>query len=143
MAASSVLYDHGVTGAAPPNSRPCRSIPVTGPTSPARFNCENPDTWGFAPAARRVWGLVVQEGRLFYSDGAGPQIWSVGIPRDGSFAADPRWELDVPAKPGPLPVSDIAFSQQGAMILAQRALIAGAYDYSAFTQPGEPQRRAP
>ena len=59
--------------------------------------------------------------------------------QDGSFAADPRWELDVPAQAGPLPVSDIAFSQRGAMILAQRALIAGAYDYSAFTRPGEPQ----
>ena len=70
---------------------------------------------------------------------SGPQIWSVGIARDGSFARDPRWELDVPAQAGPLPISDIAFSNKGAMILAQRALIAGAYDYSAMTRPGEPQ----
>jgi hypothetical protein len=70
---------------------------------------------------------------------AGPQIWSVGITRDGDFADNPRWELDVPAQGGPLPVSDIAFSQKGAMILAQRALIAGAYDYAAFTQAGEPR----
>ena len=53
--------------------------------------------------------------------------------------SDPRWELDVPAQAGPLPISDIAFSNKGAMILAQRALIAGAYDYAAMTRPGEPQ----
>ncbi|MDP2356633.1 MAG: hypothetical protein Q8M31_11315 [Beijerinckiaceae bacterium] len=104
-----------------------------------RFDSERPDTWGFVPAARRVFGLAVHEGRLYYSVMSGPQIWSVGIERDGRFAADPRWELDVPAQTGALPVSDIAFSQKGAMILAQRALIAGAYDYSAFTRPGEPQ----
>ena len=105
----------------------------------ARFDAEKPETWGFAPAARQVWGLAVHEGRLYYAVAAGPQIWSVGIARDGGFAADPRWELDVPAQAGPLPVSDIAFSKPGAMILAQRGLIAGAYDYSAFTQPGEPR----
>jgi hypothetical protein len=104
-----------------------------------RFDSEKPETWGFAPAARRVWGLAVHEGRLYYSVTSGPQIWSIGIARDGRFANDPRWESDIPAQAGPLPVSDIAFSNKGAMILAQRALIAGSYDYSAFTRPGEPQ----
>jgi hypothetical protein len=52
-------------------------------------------------------GLAIQDGRLYYStrNGAaqdGPQIWSVGIAQDGSFAADPRWELDVPAQPAHL-----------------------------------------
>ena len=134
------VYDHGVTGltvaklaAVAFDSRNRPNI------ANDRFDSEKPDTWGFAPAARRVWGLAVHQGRLYYSVVSGPQIWSVGIARDGSFVADPRWELDVPAQAGPLPVSDIAFSQKGAMILAQRALIAGAYDYSAFTRPGEPQ----
>jgi hypothetical protein len=133
-------YDHGVTGlgtaklaAVPFNPKNRSNI------ASDRFDSEKPDTWGFAPAARRVWGLAVHDGRLYYSVTSGPQIWSVGIARDGGFAGDPRWELDVPAQAGPLPVSDIAFSQKGAMILAQRALIAGAYDYSAFTRPGEPQ----
>src|ERR1700692_129800 len=138
-------YDHGVTGlgaaGAPlvpfdPKNRP--NIASDGVDS------QPPAAWGFAPPARRVWGLAVHEGRLYYSARNGsptdaPQIWSVGIQQDGSFAADPRLELDVPALAGPLPVSDIAFSHQGAMILAQRAVIAGAYDYSAFTQPGDPQ----
>jgi hypothetical protein len=133
-------YDHGVTGLGaaklPAMAFNSQNRPNIGSD---RFDSEKPETWGFAPAARRVWGLAVHEGRLYYSVVSGPQIWSVGIERDGGFAADPRWELDVPAQAGPLPVSDIAFSQKGAMILAQRALIAGAYDYAAFTRPGEPQ----
>jgi Domain of unknown function DUF11 len=139
-------YDHGVTG------RPTRANLAPHPFNPrnrpniasARFDSENPNTWGFAPPARRVWALAVHEGRLYYSarNGApinGPQIWSIGIRQDGNFAADPRWELDVSGEPGPYPVSDIAFSNKGAMILAQRAPIAASYDYSAFTKPGEPR----
>ncbi len=138
-------FDHGITGR---NVARLPAIPFNAATRPnianARFNVEDPATWGFAPPERRVWGLAVQAGRLYYSvrNGAateGPQIWSVGIQQDGSFAADPRLELDVLTQPGPYPVSDIVFSQKGAMILAQRALIAGAYDYSAFTRPGEPR----
>jgi hypothetical protein len=133
-------YDHGVTGLGaaklPPvpfNARGRLNI------ASDLFNTETPGTWGFAPPGRQVWGLAVHDGRLYYAVAAGPQIWSVGIDQDGGFAADPRWELDVPAQSGPLPVSDIAFSYQGAMILAQRALIAASYDYSAFTRAGEPQ----
>lgn len=133
-------YDHGVTGLTaaklPAVAFNARNRPNI---ASDRFDAENPNTWGFAPAARRVWGLAVHEGRLYYSVTGGPQIWSVGIATDGGFAPDPRWELDVPAQAGPLPVSDIAFSNKGAMILAQRALIAASYDYSAFTRPGEPQ----
>jgi hypothetical protein len=133
-------YDHGDAGLAAAKLARVAFNPRNRPNiATDRFDSEKPETWGYAPAARRVWGLAVHEGRLYYSVAAGPQIWSVGIERDGGFAADPRWELDVPAQSGPLPVSDIAFSQQGAMLLAQRALVAGSYDYSAFVQPGEPQ----
>lgn len=133
-------YDHGVTGLGAAKLPPVAFTPQNRPNIASdRFDSEKPETWGFTPAARRVWGLAAHEGRLYYSVVSGPQIWSVGLERDGSFAADPRWELDVPAQAGPLPISDIAFSQKGAMILAQRALIAGAYDYAAFTRPGEPQ----
>lgn len=138
-------YDHGVTGRSAANLATMPFDPGNRPNiANSRFNSENPDTWGFAPPERRVWGLVVQEGRLYYSarNGSateGPQIWSVGIQQDGSFASDVRWELDVPAQPGPYQVSDIAFSQKGAMILAQRAPIAGSYNYSTFTKPAEPR----
>lgn len=132
-------YDHGVTGLTAAKLAPVVFNPKKRPNiASVRFDSENPATWGYAPSARRVWGLAVHEGRLYYSVASGPQIWSVGINRDGSFANDPRWELDVPAQAGPLPVTDIAFSHKGAMLLAQRALVAASYDYSAFTQPGEP-----
>ena len=137
-------YDHGVTGRAAANLAPVPFDPASRPDiGSSQFNSEAPATWGFAPPERRVWGVAVHAGRLFYSarNGAtseGPQIWSVGIQPDGSFAGDPRLELEV-AQPGPYPVSDIAFMRQGAMILAQRAPIAASYDYSAFTQPAEPR----
>lgn len=137
-------YDHGVTGRSAARLPPIPFNPANRPNiANNKFNAENPDSWGFAPPERRVWGLAVQAGRLFYSarNGAaeGPQIWSVGIAQDGSFSPDARLEVEVAAQPGPHPVSDIAFSQQGAMILAQRAPIAGSYDYSAFTKAGEPR----
>jgi Domain of unknown function (DUF5979) len=138
-------HDHGVTGRPAARIAPVPFDPRTrlNIASPG-FDSENPNTWGFAPPTRRVWGLAVNEGRLYYSarngqPANGPQIWSVGIQPDGNFGADSRWELDVPGEPGSYPVSDIAFSQKGAMILAQRAPIAGSYDYSTFTMPGEPR----
>ena len=107
-------YNHGVTGRAAANQPPVAFNPANRPNiANTSFNSEHPDSWGFAPPERRVWGLAVHDGRLFYSarNGSatdGPHIWSVGITKDGDFAADARWELDVPAQPGPYPVSDIA-----------------------------------
>ncbi len=138
-------YDHGMTGRPAMNMPPVPFNPANRPNiANSRFDTENPESWGFAPPERRVWGVAVEAGRLFYSarNGAtsdGPQIWSVGIMPDGGFAADARLEVEVGAQPGPYPVSDIAFSQTGAMILAQRAPIAAAYDYTTFTKPGEPR----
>jgi hypothetical protein len=138
-------YDHGVSGRSAANLPPLPFNPANRPNiANGRFNSENPDTWGFAPPERRVWGIAVQAGRLFYSvrNGAateGPQIWSVGIAPDGGFGTDARLEIELAAEPGPYPVSDIAFSQNGALMLAQRAPIAASYDYSAFTKPGEPR----
>jgi hypothetical protein len=142
---SGAPYDHGVAGLTAAKLPALAFDPKNRPNIASdRFDSEDPNSWGYAPAARRVWGLAVHDGRLFYSarNGSrtdGPQIWSVGIAADGNFASDPRWELDVAAKPGPFAISDIAFSQSGAMILAQRAPAAGAYDYVAFTQAGEPR----
>ena len=119
-------YDHGVTG------RPRANVAAV-PFDPRnrlniasdRFDSENPTTWGFTAPTRRVWGLAVYGGRLYYSARNGavpnaPQIWSVGIQQDGTFGANALGARRSGAA-GPYPVSDIAFSQQGAMILAQRA----------------------
>jgi hypothetical protein len=133
-------FDHGVTGRTAAQLAPM-PFDASGRANIAlsKFDTQNPDTWGYAPADRRVWGLALHEGRLFYSVAEGPQVWSIGIQKDGGFADDPRWELDVPAQPGPYQISDILFSQRGAMILAQRAPIAASYDYTAFAAKAEPR----
>jgi hypothetical protein len=127
--------------------RPAAQLPPA-PFDPRRrvniasnaFDANNPGSWTLAPAARQVWAVAVNQQRLYYSVLEGPQIWSVGIQPNGDFATDARLEVDLPAQPNPLAVTDIAFSPQGAMVVAQRnAYGSGFYDYSAFTAPGEPR----
>ena len=136
-------YDHGVTGRSAANLPPTPFNPANRTNiASSKFNSENPETWGFVTPERRVSAVAVRKEagatRLFYST-EGRLIWSVGIAQDGSFGTDARLEVEVVAQPGPYPVSDIAFSQAGWMLVARRAPIAASYDYSAFTGPGEPQ----
>lgn len=108
-------------------------------TSPS-FQVNDPRTWGFAPAPRQVWAVAVHQSRLYYSVQEGPQIWSVGIGTDGAFMDDARLEVVVSDYPGPYPVTDITFASDGAMVLAQRSAFgAGFYEYTGFTQGGEPR----
>ncbi len=77
-------YDHGVTGLGATKQLTQPFNPRNRPNIASdRFDAENPTTWGYAPPPRRVWGLAVHQGRLYYAVAAGPQIWSVGIGRDG------------------------------------------------------------
>ena len=128
-------YDHGLQGR-PANGLeavpedPANRLDITSPA----FDAEDSSSWGMAAAGRSVWGLAVHGGRLYYSVEEGPQIWSVGINDDGSFGG-PRWELDVPADPKAYPVSDIAFTGNGQMLLAQRGGITSRYDYSQYHTP--------
>ncbi|MBS0470643.1 MAG: hypothetical protein JSR60_06195 [Proteobacteria bacterium] len=120
-------FDHGTTGrraagldaVAFDSSRRVR-------IGDAAFDPENPSSWGFAPAARRVFGLAVHDHRLYYAVADG-HIWSVGLTDKGDFADDPRKEIDLPQAGAP--VSDIVFAQNGAMIVAQRAVIGTRFDY--------------
>lgn len=129
-------FDHGVAG------RPARGLAALGDDGAvmdiqgAAFDSENPDTWGFTQDERRVWGVAVHGGRVYYAVGEEAEIWSVGIARDGSFAGDPRWELTVDADDD-LPVTDIAFDNQGFMYLAQRGETENRYDYSQFADSGD------
>ncbi|HEY0299820.1 MAG TPA: hypothetical protein VGC36_00690 [Rhizomicrobium sp.] len=123
-------FDHGVDGRGAADLTAVRFESGTRASiASERFDSENPATWGFAPAERRVWGLAVHDGRLYYAVADG-QIWSVGLKDDGDFAADPRKEIDVPGGANAPPVSDIVFSHDGAMIVAQRAVIGTHYNYS-------------
>jgi len=127
-------FDHGVTG------RPehgLDSVDDDGTqmdvTDPA-FNSEAPATWGFTQPERKVFGLAVHGGRLYYAVADGPQIWSVRLQADGSFGPA-RWELDVADLTSSNEVAGIIFDPQGRMILAQRGPQVGSYDYSVFAEP--------
>ncbi len=130
-------FDHGVSG------RPANGMPpladdgqVMDITSPS-FDSQNPATWGYTQKDRMVWGMAVHNDRLFYAVAGGLQVWSIGINIDGTFANDPRRELDATALPGDGPITNIVFDGQGRMLLAQRGSPRGAYDYSAFAEPGK------
>ena len=122
-------FDHGLDG------RPAKGLHPVGFDPDERtsitsneFIAGDPETWGYASPERRVWGLAINKGRLYYAVAEGPQIWSVAINKDGGFGRA-RWEIDLPEDIEPYEVSDITFTSEGRMVLAQRAPVTGAYDY--------------
>lgn len=130
-------FDHGVSG------RPAKGLAaiaddgnVMNIASPS-FNSEDPTTWGYTQKDRMVYGMTIHNGRLYYAVTGGLQVWSIGLDDDGSFAGDPRWELDVKSLPGTGPITDMAFDKQGRMVLAQRGEQRGSYDYSMFAEAGK------
>lgn len=126
-------YDHGVAGRAAQGLDP---IPFD-PTRRSDITSENfttgvPATWGLAPPERRVFGLGIRAGRLYYAVAAGLEIWSVGVGDDGSFGTDATLELAVPMTPAPAEISKITFDDDGRMLLAERPTPTGALDFSAL-----------
>jgi hypothetical protein len=128
-------HDHGVQG------RTAQGLPAVA-FDPAKrlnitseqFNATQPETWNYAAPARRIFGLAVHNGRLYYAVADGLQIWSVAIgPQD---LTDPTLELSVPAGSSPSEISKITFDDQGRMILAERPEPSGTEDFHALTQAG-------
>ena len=83
-------YDHGVTGRPVQGLDPVADDGSAGDITDPAFNTEDPSTCGFTQPERRVHGLALHNGRLYYSVADAPQIWSVGLKADGSFGT-PRW----------------------------------------------------
>ncbi len=104
--------------------------------SPA-FDSEDPATWGFADERRRVFGLSVNRGRLYYAVAEGPAVWSVSLGDDGSFGSDARIELEIADTPAGVNITSITFDGPGMMYLAQRGSPSGSYDYAAFSSAGQ------
>jgi hypothetical protein len=105
--------------------------------SPA-FDSGNPGTWAYAPPARRVFGVAVGGGRLYYAVAAGLRVWSVSILPDGSFGTDARFEVSVPRSASPsAEISEILFDDNGDMLVAERGAPTGAYDYKALAESPE------
>ncbi len=130
------IYDHGRTGRQAAGLAPVAHDRTarTDITSEG-FDADNSDTWGLADVRRRVWGLAYHKGRLYYAVEAGPQIWSVGIDDRGGFGSDARVEIE--RVPGGFPVSDILFTPDDRMILAQRGGILGSSDFTQFHYGGQ------
>ncbi len=132
-------FDHGMQGLAaaqlpPVPFDPRKRIDLRNPV----FDSTNPATWGYAPPPRRVFGLAVYQGRVYYAVAAGLRIWSVSLLRDGSFGADARVEITIPpgARPG-TEISKILFDDNGDMLVAERGAPTGAYDYEALAESAE------
>lgn len=146
-------FDHGVVGR---KARQLAAVADDGKrldASSPSFKTEDPVTWGFTSAARRIHGLAVFDKRLYYAVDEGPEIWSVGIDPSGAFASDPRFELRVAAEKATekptmvqrlksylssesgLPVTDILFDAQGRMTIAQRGRLENPFDYAVFAEP--------
>lgn len=131
-------FDHGTEG------RSAAGLPIAAYDPAARtdrteetFNTEEPETWGFAAPERRVWGLAIENNRLYYAVADGPTIWSVGLEPDGSFAEDARVEVAVTGTPAGNQISTILFDGPNRMYLAQRGMQMGSYDYQTFMRPQE------
>ena len=110
---------------------PSRRMDITS----AAFNSEDAATWNYADARRRVFGLAISKGRLYYAVAEGPSVWSVSIGNDGTFGNDARIELEPDGTTASSDITDILFDGAGVMILSQRGSISGAYDYEKFATP--------
>ncbi|MEQ1770228.1 MAG: hypothetical protein ABL879_10340 [Devosia sp.] len=124
-------FDHGVTGRPMHELEAVEDDGIQADITDAAFNTEDPTTWGFTQAERRVDGLAANNGRIYYW--VAGQIWSVRLNEDGSFGTA-RWELDVGDPASGNNVTSIVFDRQGRMILAQRGATIGAYDYTTLAE---------
>ena len=129
-------YDHSVqerpvAGLPPVPFNPANRLDITKP----QFQTANPATWAYAPPPRRIFGLAVREGRLYYAVAEGLQIWSVGITAN-AFGTDARREITVPPGQSASEIAKIAFDDQGRMLLAERVASSGAFDFGALTEQG-------
>ena len=145
-------FDHGLKGRPVQGlSRIAHDHRARAGITDADFDTEVPTSWGFTPVERRVWGLAVRDGRLYYSVALGQvfakdehgkaatdtgQIWSVALNKRGDFTGDIRLEITLPEGSADAPVSDIEFTKDGQMILAQRAVIGMDYAYKPLTSAG-------
>ena len=131
------VYDHGNTGRGAANLNPIGYDPANRLNIAAEaFDSAKPETWGYAPPERRVLALAVHQGRLYYAVASG-QIWSAGLEAEsGKFDGGSRLEFDLPKDSRELPVTDMVFSDKGALILAQRGAPSSLFDYTGLAETG-------
>ncbi len=128
-------FDHGLMGRPASGLVPVIDDGKRADIEDPAFDSTNPATWGFTQPERRIGGMAIYGGRLYYAVLAGHQVWSVGLTEAGAFADDARWELDVTGLSGTGPITDMLFDDEGRMVLAQRGEQRGSYDFSVFAEP--------
>ena len=88
---------------------------------------------GFSPLGERIWGIQVYNCRVYFgvwSEDAGRPgtpnaVWSVGLDTAGEFVGPETLEVTLPddeTRPYTMPISDIAFSRDGKMMIAERGV---------------------
>ena len=125
-------FDHGVNGRPAKGLAPVSDDGRKADITNAAFDIEKPGTWGYTQVERRVQGMAVHQGRLYYT--ADHKVWSIGLNGDGSFAGDARWELNVDATTPQTQLTDMLFDAGGRMYIAERGAQRGSYDYAAFAE---------
>ena len=126
------MFDHGVS------ARPAQKLEAIADDnrkldlSSAAFKPADPATWGVTQAERRVEALAVHDGRLFYGVASGPEIWSVGLAADGTFASDARLEAPIKTEHAGSAITSLDFDANGRMIVALRGETRSPYDYQRF-----------
>lgn len=98
---------------------------------------------GAAPLGERLWGINVYNNRVYFSrwvedwgvgnssPGTYNEIWSIALDGSGDFTGVEQLEITMPNYPGQIfsnPVADIAFSDAGRMLLAERTMRGSATD---------------
>lgn len=131
-------YDHGLANLAMADDG------VQMDPSYASNNTSAPS--GFTQVGRRVWGVQVFNGKLYYSiwgqdnrrqEGSN-QIWSVGLDSAGRFTGPGMLEITMPLISSSFsnPVSDIAFSSTGDMLTAEKTMNRDVGDFSVSSASG-------
>ncbi len=124
-------FDHGVDGRPADGLAAVADDGETADIENATFDIEKPETWGFTQEERRVHGLAIREGRVFYA--ADGHVWSVAISADGFGEA--QWELEAESAEAEGPITDILFDNDGRLYLARRGEQRGSYDFSVYAEP--------
>ncbi len=130
-------FDHGVQGRTSVGLEEVaddgKRLDITDPS----FDTNDPGTWGYTQSERRVWGLAINNGRLYYATVGTPQVWSIGLNDDGGFAGDPTMEFDVEGLAGDGPVTDMLFDKSDRIYLAQRGPQKASFNFAEFAEPGQ------
>ena len=129
--ASAAQFDHGHAGRAAAGRSVAPDDGKRMDVTHSTFKPDDPSTWGLTQAERRVDGLAVHNGRLYYAVAEGPEIWSVGLNADGSFGSDTRLETPVRSE-RPAVVTAIVFDGSGRMLIALRGMVRNAFDFGQF-----------